>query len=102
VVRTSFAKFAMLALAVLPTFAALAIWAGTQLGSPAIAALPFWPVVVAELVAVLAYAFHAASNSRLPSGEALELAWQFLILIPWGMLSYWRAHIWLEGHGHGA
>jgi hypothetical protein len=101
-VRTSLAKLAMLALAVLPTLAGLGIWGAGRLGVPALGSVPFWPVVVAELLAVGVYAFHAATNARLAPGEASELAWRFLVLIPWGMLSYWRAHVWPAVPSHGA
>lgn len=96
----SVVKLGMLLLAVLPTVAALAIWGADTLrpGETAIGEAPFWPVVVAQLAAVGLFSRHAFGNRRLEPGEAYGLAWQFLILIPWGMLRYWWAQVWPEGH----
>ena len=53
-----------------------------------------WPVVVLQLLALAAFWAHAASNARLAPGELGGWIFQFVVYIPFGMLSYWAKHVW--------
>lgn len=53
-----------------------------------------WPVVILQAVSIAAFWLHACSNERLAPGELGEWILQFIVYIPFGMISYWKEHVW--------
>ena len=58
-----------------------------------------WPVVLLQIIAIGSYWMHAESNKRLAPGELGEWVLQFIVYIPFGMLSYWNHYVWNEAGG---
>jgi hypothetical protein len=56
-----------------------------------------WFVVILQVVSIGAFWAHAGVNKRLVPGELGEWALQFIVYIPFGMISYWKEHIWNKG-----
>ena len=52
-----------------------------------------WPVVVLQLGAIGAFWAHASTNKQLAPGELGNWIFQFIVYIPFGMLSYWEKHV---------
>ena len=53
-----------------------------------------WPAVALQVVAIALFWAHASGNKQLASGEIGGWALQFIVFIPFGMLSYWAKHVW--------
>ena len=53
-----------------------------------------WPVVIIQIVAIVAFSFHADSNKSLAPGDSREWILEFVVLIPFGMTRYWVKHVW--------
>jgi hypothetical protein len=58
-----------------------------------------WPVVALQVAAIIAFSVHAASNNRLAGNEVAERVLEFVVFIPFGMLSYWNKHVWDQPPG---
>ncbi|MBU8976073.1 hypothetical protein JI752_007930 [Lysobacter sp. MMG2] len=88
-------RWAWLVLAILPTLIVLVVlaraWASDDL---AVMDRPFWSVVVLQIGAIAVFSWHAIGNKRLPEGDAAEWIVRFVVLIPFGMLDYWRTYLW--------
>jgi hypothetical protein len=92
-----FLKVLLLALAILPC-AIVAVMAIQMWLSGETESLNWqtsiWSVVVLQLVAIAAFWGHAISNKHLAPGELSAWVLQFIVYIPFGMLSYWTKHVW--------
>ena len=94
--RNRLLKVLLLALAVLPctivAVAAIHIWLSgeTEMFNWQ---SQIWPVVALQLAAIAAFWGHASSNSRLAPGEFGNWIFQFIVYIPFGMLSYWEKYV---------
>ncbi|HEY0660487.1 MAG TPA: hypothetical protein VGD21_04065 [Lysobacter sp.] len=88
-------RWGSLALAVAPTSIALTMffraWA---LADHAVLDRPFWPIVVLQLCAIAAFGWHALGNKRLEEGGAAQWIVQFVVIIPFGTIDYWRKYLW--------
>lgn len=90
-------QIALLVLAVLPCFVvaviAMRIWLYGE--SPTLNwQSSIWPVVALQVAAIVAFSIHAARNKRLAESEVAERVLEFVVLIPFGMLSYWNRYVW--------
>ena len=94
--RNRLLKILLLALAVLPcaivAVAAVHIWLSgeTEIFNWQ---SKIWPVVTLQLAAIAAFWAHASSNNRLAPGELGNWIFQFIVYIPFGMLSYWVKYV---------
>ena len=95
-------QFLLLTLALLPC-AIVAILAFRIWLSGESAALNWhsaiWPVVALQLVSIAAFSVHAGSNKQLAPGELGGWVLQFVVVSPFGMLSYWGKHVWGQPRG---
>jgi hypothetical protein len=53
-----------------------------------------WPTVLLQLVSIGVFSAHASSNKHLAPAEIGNWVFQFIVYIPFGMLSYWAKHVW--------
>lgn len=97
VFKWQLAQVVMLGLALLPTgivaLMALHIWLS---GSDANLdwQSKIWPVVILQVISIVAFLTHAKFNKSLAPGEIGGWALQFIVYIPFGMISYWKEHVW--------
>jgi hypothetical protein len=93
--KSSLARIVLLVLALLPTgivvLMAIRIWLS---GDTASWQGKIWPVVALQVVSIAAFWVHASLNKKLASGELGGWILQFIVYIPFGMISYWREHVW--------
>lgn len=50
-----------------------------------------------QVVSIAAFLAHAGSNKLLAPGELGGWVLQFIVYIPFGMVSYWKEHVWGKG-----
>jgi hypothetical protein len=58
-----------------------------------------WPVGALQVLAIAAFWAHASTNKRLAPGEIGGWVLQVVVIIPFGMLSYWAKHVWGQPSG---
>ena len=90
------AQIILLILAVLPmglvVLLALRIWLLEDVSAYAWKS-KFWPVVILQVVSILFFCMHAIFNKKLTPHELSGWLLQFIVYIPFGMISYWREHV---------
>lgn len=85
----------MFVLAVGPTVAALVAVVVHWLTQPAWRLdEPVWGLVAAQVLAISAFSAHAMSNPAVIEDDAFGgWVWDFIVLQPFGMLSYWWKYL---------
>jgi len=58
-----------------------------------------WPLVGAQVVALVAHMLHAATNRNLGELERSNALWNMLLFQNVGLLGYWFRHVWHEHLG---
>ena len=58
-----------------------------------------WSIVGLQLVSIAAFWLHAGQNKYLAPGELGHWIFQFIMYIPFGMVSYWRQYVWGRSSG---
>lgn len=87
-------RWGALALAVAPSLIALTmLFRAWALGDHAALDRPFWPIFVLQLCAIAAFCWHALGNKQLEEGGAAKWIVQFVVIIPFGTIDYWRKHL---------
>lgn len=95
--KSWFGQILLLALALLPSAIVVVMLAQIWLFGDATAydwQGRIWPVVTFQVVSIAAFWVHACSNKRLAPGELGGWIFQFVVYIPFGMISYWSEHVW--------
>lgn len=95
--RNQAGQIALLILALLPSVIvavmAMRIWLSGDVANYAWQS-KIWLVVILQVASIAAFWVHAGSNKRLASGELGGWVLQFIVYIPFGMISYWGKHVW--------
>lgn len=89
-------KHLFLLLALIPTFCAVffLVWAYlTQPDFELAMSAPIYWIVAIQVVSIVAFSAHAATNKRISSDELQKWLFNFVVLIPFGMISYWNMFI---------
>lgn len=90
-------RWGSLALAVVPTSIALTmLFRAWALADHAVLDGPLWPIVILQLCAIAAFSWHALGNRRLEEGGAAQWILQFVVIIPFGTIDYWRKYLWAD------
>lgn len=95
--RGRLAQITLLALALLPTIIVAVMVARIWLSGSAEAQdwqEEIWPVVILQVISIAAFWMHAGFNKKLAPGELGGWILQFIVYIPFGMVSYWSEHVW--------
>jgi hypothetical protein len=95
--RSRLAQIILLVLALLPTAIVAVMVAHMWLSGNAATQDwqgKIWPVVILQVVSITAFWAHAGSNKSLVPGELGAWVMQFIVYIPFGMISYWNEHVW--------
>lgn len=98
--RSQLGQMLLLVLALLPSVIVAVIAAQIWLSGDAASydwQSKIWPVVILQVVAIAAFWTHAGANKRLAPGELGGWILQFVVYIPFGMISYWNEHVWGKG-----
>ena len=85
-------RLAMLILALLPTGLVVAIALNILFSEHAMFEWhsTIWPVVILQVIAIVAFCVHARLNKALSPEEADDWTMQCILYIPFGTLSYWK------------
>jgi hypothetical protein len=51
------------------------------------------PAIV-QLISIVAFSVHASRNKKLTQEDVTDWILQFIGLIPFGMIRYWKEHVW--------